>query len=149
MLVMVEHHISIHQTMLARMAIRMRSNDCFDSVRFERDVLGRSMGGNGQSVDGFSKMAFQIFNEFDHWLVIRNADSDFGLVHNRDMHCCATVLDGERWRIKSLEFSGVIRHVQNHTRSLNEWQAYNQINHNMGPRGNENASWLAGTHWVG
>ncbi len=66
MLVMVERCIIIHQTMLAGMTIRMRSNNCIDGTRSERDVLGRSVGGNRLRVEGFSKMAFQIFNEFDH-----------------------------------------------------------------------------------
>ncbi len=126
MLVMVECHISIHQTMLARMAIRMCSNNCVDSTRSKREVLGRSMGGNGRKVDGFSKMAFQIFNEFDHWLVICNADFDFGLIHDRDIGHCVTVFNGERWHVQSLKFSDVIRHVQNHTCSLNEWLAHNK-----------------------
>jgi hypothetical protein len=79
------------------------------------------VGGNGRRINGFSKMAFLIFNEFDHWLVICNADSNFKLVHIRDMHCCSVVFNGERWRVQSLEFSYVIHHVQNHIRSLNEW----------------------------
>jgi hypothetical protein len=77
MLVMVQHHIIIHQTMLARMAIRMHSNNCIDGARSKRDMLGRSVGVNVLRVDGVSKMAFQIFNESDQWLVIRDVDSNF------------------------------------------------------------------------
>ncbi len=69
---MVECNIMIHQTILYRMAIRMRSNNCIDSVRSKRYMQGRSVGGNGLRVDGIRKMAFQIFNESDQWLVIRN-----------------------------------------------------------------------------
>jgi hypothetical protein len=99
MLVMVELHIMIHQPMLAGMAIRMCSNDCIDSARSKRDMLGRSVGGNGLRVDGISKMAFQFFNECDHWLEIRNAYSNFGLIRDRDMHRCGAVFNRERWSI--------------------------------------------------
>jgi hypothetical protein len=121
MLVMVEHHIMIHQPMLSKMAIRMCRDNFIDGARSKKDVLGRSMGGNGLRVHGVSKMAFQIFNECDHWLKIRNAYSNFGLVRDRDMHRCAAVFNRERWSIQSPEFSYMIHHVQNHTRSLNEW----------------------------
>jgi hypothetical protein len=77
MLVMVECHIMMHHTMLAGMAIRMRGNTCIDGTRSKRDMLGRSVGGNKLRVDGVSKMAFQIFNESDQWLVICNVDSNF------------------------------------------------------------------------
>jgi hypothetical protein len=67
----------IHQTMLVAMAIRMCSSYCIDSARSKKDMLGRSMSCTGLRVDNDSKMAFQIFNESNQWLVIHNVDSNF------------------------------------------------------------------------
>jgi hypothetical protein len=116
----------------------------------ERHALGGIVAVNIRHITGSSKVLLQCFDLLNHGVVCGSQmdSSCVGLIHNRDMHCCATVFKG-KWRGKQrTHIRDIVGKIDYHSCGLDERQSDDGINCDVGTSGNKNTGVLTITSLV-
>ncbi len=94
-------------------------------------------------------MLLKVLNFSNDVAIVNQIDRCNTLVKDWDMHCCAAVFEEERHCVEGAQASNVIGEINDHSSGLNEYKAYNCIDHDVRASGNKDAGGLARAGEVG